>query len=471
MPAAAEPKAAGANPPEPDAEAGISPSLDGVSSAGGTVATSVKSAAPGLCADAPEFMPGGPWPQHGIDPDWQPLLRGGYYSEESGWWLPFYIGRLKSFNARTGYGFLECEQTFQIYRTDVYVHRNQMLVPWNIGQHVEFAVAQNSRGQPQASDVNWLPVSAMHPKAKPAPGAGGFAGAAPNVERPDRRYLGTLKSYSAVQGYGFISSDDILEKHSCDVYLDRGQLPASGEWRPGQMVEFACAYNHRGQPQARSVNWEPVPHFPAMPSGATPPPAGPGGTAVGGSTLISGSMGHGHVSYEPEALRALGKILGLLHHTGKGAAVRAAVDLQEESRGTVDFVSFVLDRLTLADARTSELTDLSVGPKLLMALSKALRATSAGGGAAAEQRVQLLLAWLEALLPCARDPPPNTSFANMLEFVKENLQKAAENSQDRAAFEAALAALGEVSAAGSSTSAAAAAKDSYPAVATAAVAG
>lgn len=40
---------------------------------------------------------------------------------------------------------------------DVFVHKNNVPTPWNLGQPVEFAVQVNQRSQPQAYDCNWLP--------------------------------------------------------------------------------------------------------------------------------------------------------------------------------------------------------------------------------------------------------------------------------------------------------------------------
>jgi cold shock CspA family protein len=75
----------------------------------------------------------------------------------SGEWVAYYVGSLKSFNNRTGYGFLECEMARTDWGSDVFIHKNFVPTPWNLGQPVEFAVTTNSRGQAQAVDVNWLP--------------------------------------------------------------------------------------------------------------------------------------------------------------------------------------------------------------------------------------------------------------------------------------------------------------------------
>jgi len=61
-----------------------------------------------LSVNAPEFSPGKAWnndeegqTEGGIE-SW---LRVGYWSTDLGWWVPYYLGKLKSYNSRTGYGF------------------------------------------------------------------------------------------------------------------------------------------------------------------------------------------------------------------------------------------------------------------------------------------------------------------------------------------------------------------------------
>merc|ERR1712136_488709 len=158
---------------------------------------------------------------------------------EFNWWVPYHVGKLKSFSSQSGYGFVDCATTHGIYKSDVYIHRSCMHTPWRIGQPLEFAVTLNSRGQPQASDVLGLPYEPEEPK--------------------DAR-LGILKSFSLVQGFGFITGEDIMNEFSRDVYLDRAQL--ASEWRMGQIVEFQTTLNGRGHPQARNLNWDPVPMLP-----------------------------------------------------------------------------------------------------------------------------------------------------------------------------------------------------------------
>lgn len=375
----------------------------------------------GLNAQAAEFQPGSLWTGPGTNDyaeGWDEhaeYLRGGFYNAELGWWMPYYLGKLKSFNLRTGYGFLESKATYDIYRTDVYIHKSQMVMPFTIGQPVEFAVTQNSRGQPQASDVQWLPFNLpSRQKAKasnsaPAPGqqdAGGSGSS--SSARPASRHMGMIKSYSQQQGYGFIQSDDVSEQHRCDVYLDRGQLPPSGEWRPGHIVEFEIAYNHRGQPQARSVNWDPVPTLPR--------PAEPSGGQTAGMALVGG----GAKTEGSQGMRNLNKLQGYFRNGELSTAIKTALDFQRNAESN-DYVSFVLDRLGPPEEACKTL-DSEIQLTLLIGLSELLMKN-----AFPVERNNTLLGWCAAIIPSSLSSSVRTNeepVNNVIAMVQENLKTA-----------------------------------------------
>merc|ERR1719162_1739355 len=139
--------------------------------------------------------------------------------------------------------------------------------------------------------------------------------------------MGTLKSYSKMQGYGFISLEGTGDEPACDVYLDRGQLPGETRWTFGQALEFELTYNHRGQPQAREVNWDPVPKLPMPVPGQGAPATHPLSGAPMPVNLLP------MPSSRPEGqqgLRNLNKIEGVLI-SDKSDAVKSAIELQETS--------------------------------------------------------------------------------------------------------------------------------------------
>lgn len=264
--------------------------------------------------------------------------------------------------------------------------------------------------------------------------------------------MGTLKSFSKMQGYGFISCEDLSEgqQHMTDVYLDRSQIP--GRWQLGQALEFEVSYNHRGQPQARDVNWDPVPKIPDATVAVAAPGAGmplPGGMQLPGGMSLPGAAGMmaGSRTENQQGIRNLSKILGHLDRRDVTLAVKLAIDLQEAS-DVVDYITYVLNHLGPPEEGVKELTG-NVPMLLLMAIAKVLRRNTFPA-----ERVSGHLLWCGTLIPLLStatvdSSSTDVSFANVLSAAQEDLLKARSNSSDAQAFDAIIAKLGEAAKGGS----------------------
>jgi len=418
------------------------------------------------------------------------LLRQGYHAL-TGEWVAYHVGRLKSFNNRTGYGFLECAQAYTDYGADVFIHKNSMMNPWHIGQPVEFAVVVNGRGQPQATDVNWLPRLPTMPKSStvtpPAPPlvsvgvavasneespalSGGedvssavsnAAGAPPASNRTaaagaamdadaaaggtqaqgmsaasqpvsrnaavstDPRRLGTLKSFSPAQGYGFIACEEVFSNYQRDVYFDKSQLP-SNNWHFGQTVEFVVIHNARGHPQARQIDWDPVPSL----QQAQEPGAG-----VFGGTATSTSGGPNQRMHSTHTVSNLRKLLRHLHESQQETAVVQAINLQGGSNASgggsevdvdtdIDYVTFVLDRLGPEAEAVPKIKDF-VKMLLLLMLAKMLRSQIH------PTRCQQNIRWFDALSQTIEPAAESVRehFQSVVEQINNQLQSAHRENQ------------------------------------------
>lgn len=80
-----------------------------------------------------------------------------------------YQGRIKSFNAEKGYGFVESVEAYATYNRDVFLHKAHV-GDFEVGAYVTFAVESNKQGMPQARDL-----TAMAAGAVPAGKKGGKA--------------------------------------------------------------------------------------------------------------------------------------------------------------------------------------------------------------------------------------------------------------------------------------------------------
>jgi cold shock CspA family protein len=141
-------------------------------------------------------------------------------------------GTLKSFNEATGYGFIS---SLQVAGTDIFLNSSQL--PGGVcrepGQRLRCKLGYDTKGRPQARDVEWLEANDAHISSEAA----------------EIRLIGTLKSMGDT--YGFIECDDTKRQFNRDVYVNRSQLYSG--WQLQQPISFVITTNAQGQPQAKNV--------------------------------------------------------------------------------------------------------------------------------------------------------------------------------------------------------------------------
>jgi hypothetical protein len=174
-------------------------------------------------------------------------------------------------------------------------------------------------------------------------------------------YIGSLKSFSAAQGYGFMYCDELHQQYSRDIYFDRSQL--CWVYNVGMLAEFQITLNGRGHPQARNVVWNPIPFAPGdTHAGEQPGPKLPSSAALEKAKKLLRLLN----SKEYE-----GAIVAAIDYQGQGAEKSEASNSIAPER-SVDFVSFVLDRVDAVDHGAVQVQDF-VKMLLLLMLAKMLR--------------------------------------------------------------------------------------------------
>jgi len=405
-------------PQEPPAEqAPVTPAPQGEAEA-----EAEKPGEPPFNVEAPAFVPRAADDEddliHKLPAPHRARLRG-FYQAYNGEYVAYYVGKLKTYNNKNGYGFLECKQSKKDWGGDVFIHKNNIPVPWNIGQPVEFAVNCNNRGQPQAFDCNWLPrlpqpqqqVPSTPPGLAPAPASTGGYAAAPKaepkeeVENNEPRRFGTVKSFSQTSGFGFINCEEIQQAYQRDVYLDKSNIPTN--WRIGQFVEFTVGFNSRGQPQAKKMNWEPVP---LTVSPAEPPTW--------------------KRNFSQTTVDQLKRLSRMLHEKSAETAVVTAIDLQggsgasaeklEDLDTEVDYVFFVLDRLGNKEEVLKNVKDF-VKMLFVLMLSKMLRTQ------VQRERTAQIISWYEAIAKTIQTASDSVKahFPDVLAQINTHLKNAA----------------------------------------------
>lgn len=174
-----------------------------------------------------------------------------------------YIGRVKSFNAQKGWGFIESEQTFNLYGKDMFVLGGGL--PGGTaqkGDEVIFNVVQTPTG-PHAIDVQLVrtrPVAA----APVVPGPGPCRGPTPDELGAD--HIGVVKSFSSEKGWGFVTSPTLVQLYGKDIFFSKTSL-LCGQVNVGDKVAFSVTPGDKG-PMASNI--QPFQLFPGAPQWAPP---------------------------------------------------------------------------------------------------------------------------------------------------------------------------------------------------------
>jgi len=182
-----------------------------------------------------------------------------------------YEGTIKSYDEVKGFGFIQSEALFQVYRGDAFLHHKQK-GNFIVGDSVMFTVLLNGRGQPQA--YNLVPaelgvgaaagmplepsaevqaVNPCRPDVNGTPAATRRSSAAAESGRPLTdavRHEGHVKCYDAAKGYGFIASPGAYERYGADIFVYQSQI---GNFTVNDNVSFAVRLNGAGKPRAHDL--------------------------------------------------------------------------------------------------------------------------------------------------------------------------------------------------------------------------
>jgi len=192
-----------------------------------------------------------------------------------------FTGIITSFNIEKGFGFISCDATHSKYGKDTFLHKNQ-LHTFDVGDIVSFQVFAEP-GKPDQVKAQDLQSATLHRDTGVGKGASKSAGKGAgkgfvsmqaiagipqqtnNIQSQPacyldfrqpaengRRFLGTIKSFSAEKGYGFISCDWSFSKYGKDVFLHKNQVD---RFVTGDTVSFQLLLDPRkpDQPKAHDV--------------------------------------------------------------------------------------------------------------------------------------------------------------------------------------------------------------------------
>jgi len=157
-----------------------------------------------------------------------------------------FTGTVKYLSPDGQYGFIKSLDTYDVYKCDVFFPCKQGN-GFALGDQVCFSVKKNSRGKPQAERL-YICESNSAPEDF-------TVDVDTEIKSEDVTATGTIKSFDAEKGYGFISSPEASETYGRDVFLHRAQIK---DFKPGDHVRFIVRINSHGHPQAHKLREAPI---------------------------------------------------------------------------------------------------------------------------------------------------------------------------------------------------------------------
>jgi len=150
--------------------------------------------------------------------------------------LEHVCGRIKSFDERNGWGFVEGNAIHQLYGKDIFVSKaslqGQTVSP---GDQVKLSLEMGIKG-PMAVNVQVLPQGSF--SAEGIPGT---------------LYMGTIKSFNSEKGWGFVTSDETEQIFGKDLFLHKREVSPDMEPAAGMEVQFFVQLSVGGRPEATGV--------------------------------------------------------------------------------------------------------------------------------------------------------------------------------------------------------------------------
>lgn len=169
-------------------------------------------------------------------------------------------GCLKSYNDTNGYGFIECRESQELFKADVYISRRQVEAAHaQVGASLSFSIVLTQDGKPQARNVV-VEFQGLPPEQRRA--QQGHAPPDYRQQSPqERKCMGMIKSMGQATGIGFIDCPELrdISGGGCDVLLSKSQL--SG-FQVGDQVSFSVQIDPTGQSRPKASNLEPANHQP-----------------------------------------------------------------------------------------------------------------------------------------------------------------------------------------------------------------
>ncbi|CAK9117335.1 unnamed protein product, partial [Durusdinium trenchii] len=167
-------------------------------------------------------------------------------------------GTVKITDAEKGYVFVECPEVYEFFGRDVYVPKDKA-PGLAVGQMVAFNVKLNKQMHPNVEDLQPcddslqlvagdLSQSFEDPTIQP-PWNVSYHNKRPTLSSTGEIHNATIKNFNTENGWGFVTSEQLLAKYGCDVFVHKSALDCVPSRDAGTPITFELGMTEQGKPQ------------------------------------------------------------------------------------------------------------------------------------------------------------------------------------------------------------------------------
>lgn len=168
-------------------------------------------------------------------------------------------GTVKLTDAEKGFVFVDCPEVYEFFGRDVYVPKDKAGNLSN-GQMVAFNVRLNRSNQPNAEELQPCDESmqlmagdlSVSSEDSTIPPPWEMARKRPNLSSTGI-HNATIKNFSVENGWGFVTSEELLAKYGCDVFVHKSALEAVPSREAGTPITFELGMTEQGKPQVMTA--------------------------------------------------------------------------------------------------------------------------------------------------------------------------------------------------------------------------
>jgi len=169
-------------------------------------------------------------------------------------------GTVKITDAEKGFVFVDCPEVYEFFGRDVYVPKDKAVNLTN-GQMVAFNVRLNRSNQPNAEELQPCDENlqlvpgdlSITSEDQSIPPPWSMERKRPTLSSTGEIHNATIKNFNDQNGWGFVTSEELVAKYGCDVFVHKSALESVPSREAGTPITFELGMTDQGKPQVMTA--------------------------------------------------------------------------------------------------------------------------------------------------------------------------------------------------------------------------